>query len=57
MTMGNNTKARVLRTARVDLKMTSKKTLTLHNVHHVHDIRRNLVSGALLVQHGYKIVF
>ena len=55
--MGNDAKERVLGTGRIDLKFTSVKTLTLHNVHHVPDIRRNLVSGALLVQHGYKLIF
>ncbi len=55
--MGNNALARVLGVGRVDLTLTSGKILTLQGVHHVPDIRRNLVSGSLLVQQGYRIVF
>jgi hypothetical protein len=41
----------------VDLKFTSGKTVRLKNVHHVSSINKNLVSGYLLCQDGYKIVF
>ena len=38
------------------LKMTSGKVLTLNNVLHVHTIRKNLVSVALLVKNGFKCI-
>lgn len=50
------TTAQILGTGRVDLKLTSGKTLTLQNVLHVPSVRKNLISGSLLVQAGYKIV-
>ena len=37
--------------------MTSGKTLTLKNVLHVPEIRKNLVSTSLLVKNGFKVVF
>lgn len=37
--------------------MTSGKELTLNNVLHVPDIRKNLVSGSLLSKAGFKLVF
>ncbi|XXG41748.1 hypothetical protein AAC387_Pa01g2150 [Persea americana] len=37
--------------------MTSGKELTLNNVLHVLDIRKNLVSGSLLSKKGFKLVF
>ncbi|XP_057476852.1 uncharacterized protein LOC130764565 [Actinidia eriantha] len=42
---------------KVVLKMTSGKELTLNNVLHVPEIRKNLVSGSLLSKHGFKLVF
>ncbi|CAM8930593.1 unnamed protein product [Rhodiola kirilowii] len=41
----------------VVLKMTSGKELKLTNVSYVPDIRKNLVSRALLDSHGFKLVF
>ena len=46
---------KVIGKGRVDLKMTSRKTLTLHNVIHVPSVRRNLVSSSLLVKASFKI--
>ena len=37
--------------------MTSGKELTLNNVLHVPDIRKNLVSGSLLSKNGFRLVF
>ena len=50
MTKGNNVVVHVLAVGRINLKSTSVKTLTLQDVHHVPKIRRNLISGSLLVQ-------
>ena len=41
----------------VILKLTSGKKLTLNNVLHVLEIRKNLVSGSLLSKNGFKVVF
>ena len=54
--MGNTATARIARTDKVMLKMTSGKVLTLNNVLHVPTIRKNLVSAALLVKNGFKCV-
>ena len=40
----------------VDLKMTYGKVLTLKEVQHVLEVRRNLVSASSLVQQGHKVV-
>uniref|UniRef100_A0A2N9IC33 CCHC-type domain-containing protein n=1 Tax=Fagus sylvatica TaxID=28930 RepID=A0A2N9IC33_FAGSY len=48
--MGNSSTARVEGKGKVILKMTSGKELTLNDVLHVPDIRKNLVSGSLLKQ-------
>ena len=37
--------------------MTSSKELTLNDVLHVPEIRKNLVSGSLLSKKGFKLVF
>jgi hypothetical protein len=42
---------------RVDLKLTSGKTISLKNVQHVPGINRNLISGSLLCRDGFKLVF
>ncbi|XP_073152041.1 uncharacterized protein [Henckelia pumila] len=41
----------------VVLKMTSGKEMTLKNVLHVPDIRRNLISGSLLSKEWFRLVF
>ena len=46
--MGNSETSKVEGQGQVVLKMTSGKELTLNNVLHVSDIRKNLVSGSLL---------
>jgi len=55
--MVNNAMAPVLGVGRINLKLTSEKTLILQDVHYVPEVRRNLISGTLLVQQGYKLVF
>lgn len=39
------------------MKLTSGNIITLGGVLHVPDIRKNLISVSLLVQHGFKVVF
>lgn len=55
--MGNSSVAGVLGKGKIFLKLTSGKTLSLNNVLYVPTMRRNLVSGALLVKAGLKLVF
>ncbi|TYK03675.1 pol polyprotein [Cucumis melo var. makuwa] len=55
--MGNFSMSKVEGQGKVILKMTSGKELTLNNVLHVPDIRKNLVSGSLLSKNGFKLVF
>ena len=57
LTMGNSSTSQVVGQGTVVLKMTSGKELTLKNVLHVPDIRKNLVSGSLLSKAGFKLVF
>ena len=46
--MGNSSTSKVEGVGKIALKMTSGKTVTLINVLHVPDVRKNLVSGSLL---------
>ena len=39
------------------LKMTSGNELTLNNVVYVPEVHKNLVSGSLLNNHGFRLVF
>ncbi|KAB2625427.1 DNA polymerase zeta catalytic subunit-like [Pyrus ussuriensis x Pyrus communis] len=55
--MGNATASAVAGKGKVTLKLTSGKELSLTNVLHVLDIRKNLISGSLLSNKGFKIVF
>jgi hypothetical protein len=55
--MGNGLRATVHGVGRVDLKLTSRKTLSLKNVQHVPRINRNLVNGYLLCRDGFKLWF
>lgn len=55
--MGNASTSTVQGIGNIVLKMTSGKELTLNNVLHVPDIRKNLVSGSLLVRNGFRAVF
>ncbi|GJS35540.1 zinc finger, CCHC-type containing protein [Tanacetum coccineum] len=55
--MGNHSTAQVKGKGKIDLVFTSGNTLTLKNVLHVPDVRKNLVSGSLLNKFGFKLVF
>jgi hypothetical protein len=55
--MGNGSRTAVQGVGRVDLKLTSKKTISFKNVQHVLRINRNLISGSLLCRDGFKLVF
>ena len=57
VTMGNSTVAQVLGQGRVDLRFTSENVLTLNDVQHIPEVRKNLVSGVLLNKEGFKLVF
>ncbi|XP_070034907.1 uncharacterized protein [Nicotiana tomentosiformis] len=52
--MGNASIAKVEGYRKIFLKMTSGKVMTLNNVLHVPEMRKNLVSTGLLVKHGFK---
>ena len=55
--MGNSATSEIKGQGKVVLKMTSRKELTLTNVLYVPKIRKNLVSGSLLNNHGFRLVF
>lgn len=55
--MGNHNSAKVLGKGNVELQFTSGKKLTLTNVLHVPEIRKNLVSASLICKSGIKAVF
>ncbi|XP_050387501.1 uncharacterized protein LOC126803807 [Argentina anserina] len=55
--MGNSSTAAVEGKGKVILKLTSGKELALTNVFHVPEIRKNLVSGSLLINKVFKLVF
>ena len=55
--MGNSSNARVHGVGRVNLKFTSGNSITLQDVHHVPEIRKNLISGSLLNLQGFKLMF
>ncbi|CAL5339659.1 unnamed protein product [Camellia sinensis] len=55
--MGNSSTSKVEGKGQVVLKMTSGKELTLKDVLHVPEIRKNLVSGSLLSKNGFRLVF
>ena len=55
--MGNSATSKIKGQEKVVLKMTSRKELTLTNVLYVPEIRKNLVSGSLLNNHGFQMVF
>jgi hypothetical protein len=55
--VGNGSRAAVRGIERLDLKFSSRKTLSLKNVQHVPGINGNLISGSLLCHGGFKLVF
>ncbi|KAK4397602.1 hypothetical protein Sango_1235700 [Sesamum angolense] len=55
--MENSATSNIVGLGNVVLKMTLGKELTLIDVLHVPNIRKNLVSGSLLVKSGFRLVF
>ena len=55
--MGNSSSSKVEGGGKVILKMTSRKELTLNDVLHRLEMRKNLVSRLLLSKNGFKLVF
>ena len=55
--MGNSGVSKVERKGKVILKWTSKKKLTLNDVLHVPDIRKNLISGSILSKKDFRMIF
>ena len=55
--MGNSSSSKVEGQGKVVLKMTSSKELTLNDVLHVLEIRKNLLSRSLMSKKGFKLVF
>ncbi|XP_077251978.1 uncharacterized protein LOC143891238 [Tasmannia lanceolata] len=55
--MANSASENIVGKGSVVLKFTSGKELTLKNVFHVPEIRKNLIFGPILVKKGFKIVF
>ena len=55
--MENSTTSEIKGQGKVVLKMTFGKELILTNVLYVLEIRKNLVSGSLLNNHGFRLVF
>lgn len=55
--MGNATAAKIEGKGKVKLKLTSDKELVLSDVLHVPEITKNLISGPILSNKGFKLVF
>ncbi|GJS08789.1 pol polyprotein [Tanacetum coccineum] len=56
MFMGNGTSSKIKGKGKVILKLTSGKDLVLSNVLHVPNITKNLISGPILSNKGFKLV-
>nr|GEU72856.1 zinc finger, CCHC-type [Tanacetum cinerariifolium] len=54
--MGDNHTSKVIGSGNIEIQFTSRKKLTLMNVFHVANIRKNLVSGFKLCKNGVKAV-
>ena len=57
LTMGNSSTFQVVGQGTLVLKMTFRTKLTLKNILHVPDTRKNLVSGSLRSKNSFKLVF
>jgi hypothetical protein len=55
--MENPSTSKVLGVRKIILKIISKKLLTIDNVLHVANIRKNLVFDSLLSKNSFKMVF
>ncbi|KAK4391365.1 Retrovirus-related Pol polyprotein from transposon TNT 1-94 [Sesamum angolense] len=57
VSMGNSSAAEVLGIESVDLKFPSGRILSLKRFHHVPIVRRNIISGSVIVREGYELAF
>ncbi|KAL0431144.1 UNVERIFIED_CONTAM: Retrovirus-related Pol polyprotein from transposon TNT 1-94 [Sesamum radiatum] len=57
LSMGNSSTAAVHGIGSVDLKFPSGRVLSLKRVHHVPTVRRNIISGSVIVREGYELAF
>ncbi|KAL0442916.1 UNVERIFIED_CONTAM: hypothetical protein Slati_2014300 [Sesamum latifolium] len=57
VSMGNSNTAEVLGIGSVDLKFPSGRVLSLHIVHHVLTVRRNIITGSVIVRERYELAF
>uniref|UniRef100_A0A1U7VUP2 Uncharacterized protein LOC104222092 n=1 Tax=Nicotiana sylvestris TaxID=4096 RepID=A0A1U7VUP2_NICSY len=57
LSMGNSATAKIEGCGKIFLKMTFGKVVTLKNILHVPEIRKNLVSAGILIKNGFKCVF
>ena len=55
--MENSSTSKVLGVKKIKLNMTFEKFLTLNNIQHVANIRKNLISDSLLRKTNFKIMF
>ena len=55
--MENSAVSKVEGKGKLILKWTSGKELSLNDVLHVSDIRKNLISGSILSKKGFRMVF
>nr|GMD76290.1 Retrovirus-related Pol polyprotein from transposon TNT 1-94 [Ipomoea batatas] len=55
--MGNDSMVKVKGIRQVELLLTSRKKLTLTDVYHAPDVRKNFVFGIVLNKCGFKLVF
>ena len=56
MSLTDDSTREIKETGRIDLRITSRKILTLQGVLHVPTLRRNLISESSLLRAGYRIV-
>lgn len=56
MILGNDSTTSVLGFGDIELKMNSGKILTLKDIHHVPEVKKDLITGSSLIQLGNKIV-
>ncbi|KAL0427835.1 UNVERIFIED_CONTAM: Retrovirus-related Pol polyprotein from transposon TNT 1-94 [Sesamum latifolium] len=57
VSMGNSSTAEVLGIGSMDLKFPSGLILSLKRVHHVPTVKRNIISGSVIVREGYELAF
>ena len=55
--VGNSSTAKVIGQGKVIFQLSSGKSLTLTEVLHVPEVRKNLVFGSVLSKNGFELVF